>query len=115
MAQATTSRETSDETFTDDYELETHYDARKSFYGKAWVFGTHIGDGSRDALWALHSYGKRVATYTPATGRLELLPGWDTSATTVRHVKEFARQVNFRRYADVTASQLHKEYNREHQ
>ena len=103
MAQAATSNATSHNI----YELRAEYDKRQSFYGKAVIID------SGDAL-ALNSYQEHVATYWRNTGRLELLPGWDTSPTTIRHVKEFAAQTN-QHYRGVTTSQLHKEYNKEHQ
>lgn len=76
-------------------ELETVYDERASFGGKAVV---EVADLDTDKLY---SYGTEVArriytkTGDEATNRVicQVLPGWDASDTTVRHVREFFNQI----------------------
>lgn len=68
-------------------ELEPRYDSAQSFYGKALV----IRDGSTDYLY---SYLTPVACYSDKDG-LTLFSEWECSATTLRHVKEFAQQHSF--------------------
>lgn len=65
--------------------LTCMYDARKSFYNKAVVVDI---DGGK----LLESYNTKVARVV--NGKLELLPKWDYSATTLRHVAEFAKQTD---------------------
>ena len=67
------------------YELAPQYDSRKSFYGKALVF-------QHDGYTELHSYQPPVARIYSVTGAVKLLPPWDSSQTTLRHVKEFLKQ-----------------------
>lgn len=72
------------------YELKPVYDGRKSFYGKALV--EHEGD-----FITLYSYGTPVVK-VDAVGdwgkpMFRLLEKWDYSATTLRHVREFLRQM----------------------
>ena len=76
------------------YELKPVYDGRKSFYGKAVV----EDDG---ASITLYSYKTPVCT-VDAVGDMgkpmfRLLEKWDCSATTLRHVREFLRQMVGRR------------------
>ena len=70
------------------YELSPQYDARKSFYGKAHVVTDD--DGSQ----ILYSYDTPVCKITNK-GDVELLSMWDSSQTTLRHVKEFLQQNGF--------------------
>lgn len=85
------------------YGLRPEYDTRKSFGGKANVeidgYGTET----------LYSYDTPVARYTK-DGTVELLPKWDYSQTTLRHVKEFLRQHGLK--ADSLA-QIRKDYLKE--
>ena len=71
------------------YGLEPEHDSRKSFYGKAKV--DERADGSK----VLYSYGTPVC-YIDKDGKVSLLRkgylGWFSSATTLRHVKEFLQQ-----------------------
>lgn len=67
--------------------LEPRYDARKSFYNKA---ETREENGET----ILSSYGVDVAKIKD--GKVTLLPKWDFSQTTLRHVKEFLRQHGFK-------------------
>lgn len=82
------------------YELTTQFDSRKSFYGNALVFQC-------SGYTELHSYGTPVARIYSVTGAVELLPLWDSSATTLRHVKEFIRQAGL--YAG-TKADLERNY-----
>lgn len=66
-------------------ELEPRFDIRKSFYGKAHVL--RMDDGSI----VLQSYETQVAVIK--NGKLGIRG--DYSATTTRHIKEFARQNDF--------------------
>ena len=70
------------------YDLHPNYDSRKSFYSKAKV------DEKPDGTQILYSYNTPVCKITP-TNDVKLLPRWDESATTLRHVKEFLRQNGF--------------------
>jgi hypothetical protein len=72
--------------------LDTKYDSRASFYGKARI----EADYPDVRLW---SYTTHVATITyngqpDDQGKLEVYGTY--SATTLRHIKEFARQYGFR-------------------
>jgi hypothetical protein len=90
-----------------EYELTPTFDSRKSFYGKATV--RRYATGGVDSL-ELRSYDKLVARvhYLPDGAKdVELLPPWDTSQTTVRHVKEFLKQQGFK--AD-TKAQMERDY-----
>ena len=64
------------------YELETQFDARKSFYGKA-----HVIDYENGTL-ELQSYNMIVSRCV--NGKVEELGKY--SQTTTRHQKEFRRQ-----------------------
>ena len=81
--------------------LEPEYDARKSFYGKAFIEQTPTGP-------ELYSYGTRVAKIED--GKVVLFRLWNSSQTTLRHVKEFLRQYGFK--AD-TQKQIEKDYLKE--
>lgn len=65
------------------YELMTQYDSRKSFGHKAIV----DDDGETKTLTSYLTDVARVKD-----GKLTLLPAWNSSATTYRHVVEFAKQ-----------------------
>lgn len=66
------------------YGLEAQYDSRKSFGGKAQVETDNAGTET------LYSYNTPVVKIV--NGKVTLLPKWDSSATTLRHVKEFLKQ-----------------------
>lgn len=72
------------------FDLRPEHDSRKSFYDKAWV------DVKPDGTQILYSYGTPVCRIE--SGKATLLHkgylGWNSSATTLRHVKEFLRQNN---------------------
>ena len=74
------------------YDLETRYDSRKSFYGKAKV------DEREDGSKVLYSYGTPVVGIKD--GKATLLNrgyyGWSSSSTTLRHVKDFLQQEGFK-------------------
>ena len=70
------------------YDLSPEYDARKSFYGKAKV---KVGDGKI----TLYSYNTPVCEIDANTREVRLLDLWDTSQTTLRHVREFLQQHGF--------------------
>lgn len=67
------------------YELIARYDARQSFYHKAVV-------RVEKNKTTLYSYETPVAVVSK--GKLKLLPDWNYSNTTRRHVKEFVKQQN---------------------
>jgi hypothetical protein len=69
------------------YGLEPQYDSRKSFYGKAHV----VTDD--DGTQILYSYNTPVVEIKD--GKVKLLAMWDSSQTTLRHVKEFLQQNGF--------------------
>lgn len=82
------------------YDLSTQHDSRQSFYGKARI------DVSDDAqVETLISYNTPVARISG--GKVELLPAWNTSATTLRHVKEFLKQHDFKAES---SAQIAKDY-----
>lgn len=68
------------------YDMSPNFDARKSFYGKARV------DDNGDTKTLL-SYNTPVCKIDG--GKVTLLPRWDESQTTLRHVKEFLKQNGF--------------------
>ena len=80
------------------YDMIPEYDSRKSFGGKAKV---DISNG----VLTLFSYGTPVAKIE--NDKVELLPEWDSSITTFRHVKEFLKQNGFKAE---TSAQLKKDY-----
>lgn len=83
------------------YGLQPEYDNRSSFYNKAIVdIDNNTGDKT------LYSYHTPVAKISKS-GELELLPKWNSSNTTLRHVKEFLRQNGFK--AD-SLKQITKDY-----
>jgi hypothetical protein len=68
------------------YDLRPQYDARQSFYNKA-----RVEDNGSELV--LYSYNTPVAKIVDDS--VELLPKWDYSQTTLRHVKEFLKQNGF--------------------
>ena len=80
----------------DTYELDTRYDRRKSFYGKAKI---ETDNGNQK----LYSYGTLVAEIKKGK---PIIYG-TYSATTLRHIKEFLKQNGHR--AD-TSKQILKDY-----
>ena len=79
------------------FELQALYDARKSFYGKAFV---ERWDAEHGTQYVLKSYGTVVAKVTPTYADNEA-ETYDVeiglrylSATTLRHVKEFLAQTD---------------------
>ena len=82
------------------FAMEPKYGSRASFYNKAHVI--EEDDGSITLL----SYNTPVARITKS-GEAELLPMWDSSQTTLRHVKEFLQQYG---YNVGSKSQLAKMY-----
>ena len=68
-------------------ELSPQHDARKSFYGKA-----HVVTDS-DGTQILYSYNTPVVEIKD--DNVKLLAMWDSSQTTLRHVKEFLQQNGF--------------------
>ena len=89
-------------------ELSTQFDSRKSFGGKAKV----VTDS--DGTQILYSYNTPVVELEKGK-KVKLLPQWDSSATTLRHVREFLLQNGFeagskaqiaKLYSDMTESKL---------
>ena len=81
------------------FELTPKFDSRKSFYGKAKI----SFEGDRRLLL---SYGTPVAFIEP--DRLPvMLDGWDSTQTTLRHVREFLKQNGFK--AD-SKKQMQRDY-----
>jgi hypothetical protein len=68
------------------YNMTPQYDNRKSFYNKA-----RVDDNGNEKT--LYSYNTPVVKIVD--GQVELLPKWDWSQTTLRHVKEFLKQNGF--------------------
>lgn len=68
------------------YDMSPQYDARQSFYEKA-----RVDDNGNEKT--LYSYNTPVAKIVD--NKVELLPKWDWSQTTLRHVKEFLKQNGF--------------------
>lgn len=87
---------------TTTFELQPRYDNAKSFYKKATV----IVNGNESVLM---SYSTRVACITSGmTHEEDMLVVFGTySATTLRHIKEFAKQYGFK--AD-TKKQIEADY-----
>ena len=81
------------------FELTPKFDSRKSFYGKAKI----SFEGDRRLLL---SYGTPVAFIEP--DRLPvMLDGWNSTQTTLRHVREFLKQNGFK--AD-SKKQMQRDY-----
>lgn len=90
------------------YELTPEFDNRKSFYKKAYVRYPRIGAGEpKNSRVELLSYGTHVMTVDPEARTVELLPRWDESATTLRHVKELLKQTGF---TATSKAQIAKDY-----
>lgn len=85
------------------FELTPEFDSRKSFYKKAYVRFPDVSKTSRELL----SYGTHVMTVNPEARTVELLPRWDESATTLRHVKELLKQNGF---TATSKAQIAKDY-----
>lgn len=68
------------------YDMSPQHDSRQSFYGKA-----RVDDNGNEKT--LYSYNTPVAKIVG--NKVELLPKWDWSQTTLRHVKEFLKQNGF--------------------
>ena len=68
------------------YDLVPSYDSRQSFYNKARV----DIKGEEQTLYSYNTPVTRIVS-----GKVELLPKWDFSSTTLRHVKEFLKQNGF--------------------
>lgn len=71
--------------FDNTYYLIPKFDSRASFYNKAIV------EIRKDGTKVLYSYMTEVAEKSPS-GELKVRKFWDSSATTLRHVKEFLKQ-----------------------
>ena len=82
------------------FELVPVHDSRKSFYGKARVIETKHTS-------TLESYFTPVLKFDRGTRKITLLPELDSSQTTLRHVKEFLKQLGYK--AD-TLNQIRKDY-----
>lgn len=69
------------------YELFPHYDARKSFYGKACIIET-------SKTIKLKSYDTIILQYNKQTKTIKFLcrDSWAFSQTTNRHINEFIKQ-----------------------
>lgn len=76
------------------FTLNSVFDTRKSFYGKAVVMV--FTDGTK----RLYSYNTLVCTIDPLKN-VSLSNVKKQSATTRRHVKEFLRQNNLERYYEL--------------
>lgn len=71
--------------------LDSIYDARQSFYGKAQVTGEKSGE---DYIFKLYSYGTLVATAKEESdGKLSCTHLGRFSQTTSRHQREFFHQL----------------------
>ena len=85
------------------YNMKPEYDSRKSFYDKARV------DEKPNGTKILWSYSTAVCMIKD--GKAFLLTrgyyGWNTSQTTLRHVKEFLKQNGFEAYS---SNELPKHY-----
>lgn len=85
--------------------LEPRYDSRQSFYGKAYYT-----EPARDGSITLYSYETPVVRIC-ADGEVELLPAWDYSATTLRHVKEFLKQQGYSAGSKAEIARMYTEVN----
>lgn len=80
------------------FELTPEFDSRQSFYKKAYVRFPVLSNGYPDPAKTsreLLSYGTHVMTVDPEERTVDLLPRWDESQTTLRHVKELLKQNGF--------------------
>lgn len=90
------------------FELTPEFDTRQSFYNKAYVRFPRTGIGEpKNSRAELLSYGTHVMTIDPEARTVELLPRWDESATTLRHVKELLKQNGF---TATSKAQIAKDY-----
>jgi hypothetical protein len=90
------------------YQLDTRYDSRASFYGKATVEETYNADGT--VTLTLVSYTTTVARIkrTVNVGDIGEAEVYGTySQTTLRHIKEFLRQNGFKAE---TSKQIMEDY-----
>ncbi len=94
-------------------ELMPLYDKAKSFYGKAVIYcGCMPYKNSNETVSIcskninLFSYDTHVC-YIDKDKKVHLLPKWNFSATTLRHVKEFLKQNGFKAE---TKKQIEKDY-----
>lgn len=83
------------------YELKTMYDSRASFYGKAHII---VNNG----VTTLRSYSTDVAYIKDGKAHVN----GTHSTTTLRHIKEFLKQHNFK--AD-SGRQIMQDYGVEHE
>ena len=91
------------------YELTPKFDSSQSFYRKAFV--SMDSDAAGNPVSRLSSYDTHVASILIDSHGLEyvaLFPQWDSSATTLRHVKEFLKQKGFKAE---TKAQMRADYN----
>lgn len=80
------------------YDLNTQHDSRKSFYGKAKV---DTGDrGDKNKLYSYNTLVAEIVNYEPVVYGIY-------SATTLRHIKEWLRQLGYK--AD-NAKQIMQDY-----
>ena len=79
-----------------EYDLQTQYDSRKSFYGKAKV-------RSENGKKILRSYNTDVAEIENGKPKVH----GTYSATTLRHIKEFLKQEG---YKAESSKQIMKDY-----
>ena len=91
--------------------LKTIYDSRKSFYNKAIVTENVmlLDDGATlraDGEKHLYSYNTEVC-YIDKNNNVHLLPKWNFSQTTLRHIKEFLKQNGFKAESK---AQIEKDY-----
>ena len=79
--------------FSNTQELLPEYDSAQSFYRKAFVSsqGNNFPSTSSSAYHELYSYEQLVAKWNGS--QLIVYPLGVSSQTTLRHVKEFARQL----------------------
>ena len=85
-------------------ELSCQYDARASFYGKAQIIReSDIG------LETLCSYGVPVVQkiLDGTVDSVKLSSSWDSSQTTLRHVKEYLKQIGHP-FGDLTKAEITK-------
>lgn len=89
------------------YELTTEYDARQSFYRKAFVH-----EGSKGSK--LQSYDTIIAKLDNETKKVTLLCHMDDlSNTTMRHLREWLKQNNLFDLAGMSKQKLIKELKKE--
>ncbi len=80
-------------------DITPQYDNRQSFYGKA-----RVDDNGNEKT--LYSYNTPVAKIVG--NKVELLPKWDWSQTTLRHVKEFLKQKDIVKWIQVMKEEVLK-------